>query len=127
MPPRTPHTPLTEAEWKIMHCVWQADEVCARDVLEAVGDETGWAYTTVKTMLARLAEKGALTVRMRSNTSHYRAVLTRKDARKSALSAVAERAFDGTPAQLVQFMLKEERLSKKELRELKRMLDEDAR
>ena len=50
---------LNDSEWKVMQALWGRHPATARDVLEQVERETAWAYTTVKTLLARLVEKGA--------------------------------------------------------------------
>ena len=86
---------LSDTEWKAMSAIWRKHPATARDVLEQVEEETGWAYTTVKTILSRLVEKGALKVRMRANTSIYEPLVSREVARHSAVSSLLERAFDG--------------------------------
>ena len=40
-----------------MNVVWDTSSATVRDVLEKVEDHTGWAYTTVKTILTRLVER----------------------------------------------------------------------
>ena len=116
---------LTEAEWTVMQAVWRRSPASARDVLEAVGGETRWAYTTVKTLLGRLVEKGALHERRRANQSFYEPRVTRGEARRSALRGLVERAFGGSLSTLVQHMASEERLSRKDRERLARLLAED--
>ena len=113
---------LTEAEWKVMNALWEGHPATARDVLERIEEETGWAYTTVKTMLERLAEKGAVRLRRKGKATAYRPALSREDARRSALRALADRAFDGALAPMLHFLASSERLDKKERAELIRML-----
>lgn len=116
---------LTETEWKVMNRLWDRVEPCsARDVLEGLEDETGWAYTTVKTILARLQTKGAVKARMRANTSLYEPCITRVEARRSALRSLLERAFEGTFGSFVQFLARDEKLTKRERAELATMLQE---
>jgi len=107
-----------------MNVVWEKQTASARDVLEALEDDTDWAYTTVKTMLARLVEKGALKVRLRANTSLYEPLVTRKQARRSAVRALAERAFDGAFAPLLHFLVSEQKLSPRQREELLKLLKE---
>jgi len=115
---------LSEAEWKIMNRVWADHPATARAVLEAVEADTGWAYTTVKTMLTRLVEKGALKERKRRGTSEYEPLLTRGKARAAALRALLDRAFGGALGPMMSHLVDEEHLSKKERAELRRMLGE---
>jgi BlaI family transcriptional regulator, penicillinase repressor len=117
-----PPLKLSDAEWTVMQAVWAHSPASGRDVLERVETETGWAYTTVKSLLARLVEKGALAERKRANTSFYEPRVTRDEARRSALHSLVEKAFDGTFGSLVQHLLVEEKLGRKEREKLARML-----
>ena len=119
-----PANRLTDSEWTVMDAIWDRGSATAREVLEDVQGGTGWAYTTVKTMLARLTEKGIVAERKRGNTSVYEAVLSRQNARRSALHSLLDRAFDGTIGTLMQHMVRDEKLSKKDRAELTRMLEE---
>jgi BlaI family penicillinase repressor len=117
---------LSETEWRVMNEVWRRGRATARDVHDDVAAETGWAYTTVKTILARLAEKGVLSVEKRGNASRYEPTITRDEARRSAVHGLLDRAFEGAFGPLFNHLLREEKLSKKDRAELRRMLDEDA-
>ncbi len=115
---------FSDAEWKIMRAVWQRHPASARDVLNALASETAWAYTTVKTFMARMVEKGALKVRMRANTSLYEPLITESQARRSAIRSLLDKAFDGTAAPLMSFLLEDEKLSRKDRKILAALVDE---
>ena len=115
---------LSDAEWTVMNATWDHAPVSGRDVLEAVQKETDWAYTTVKSLLARLVDKGALRMRKRANTSYFEPLITRDQARRSALRSLLEKAFDGAVGSLVQHMITAERLSPKDRRALAEMIAE---
>jgi BlaI family transcriptional regulator, penicillinase repressor len=113
---------LSDAEWTVMRAVWKRSPATARDVLEHAEGETGWAYTTVKTLLARLVEKGALSMRMRGNVSLYEPRVTMRQARVAALRALVDRAFDGTFGTLLQHLIAEEKLSARDRATLSRLI-----
>lgn len=115
---------LNDSEWTVMQAVWQHSPASARDVLERVVDDTDWAYSTVKTVLARLVEKGALREQKRANTSLYEPLVTREAARREAVRSLLDKAFDGTFGSLVQHMVSAEKLNKREREKLARMLSE---
>ena len=50
---------LTEAEWQIMNTLWEDWPATARQIADRLPENVNWAYTTIKTMLTRLAEKQA--------------------------------------------------------------------
>ena len=107
-----------------MGAVWAEPPASARDVLDRIGGETGWAYTTVKTLMARLVEKGVLEMSMRGNVSLYTPLITRRQARVAALSLLVDKAFDGAFGSLVQHLVTDQKLSKKEKTELARVIRE---
>lgn len=113
---------LSDAEWKVMRTVWQQPGCTVRNVLAATLDEKEWSYSTVKTLLSRLEEKGAVAVDRGETTSRYRALVAERDARKSALRGFLERTFDGTVGALVHHLVAEEKLTPKELAELRALL-----
>ena len=51
---------LTEAQWQIMNALWGNSPATARQIADKLPKEIDWAYTTIKTMLTRLAEKKAV-------------------------------------------------------------------
>lgn len=119
------HGPLNDTEWKIMHAIWaRRGETTARDVWQALDAETGWAYTTVKTLMDRLVQKGVLVADVRRNVSRYRSQLTRQRAVAAAARDLARRAFGGAVGPLVHHLVQSERLTAADRAELRRMLDE---
>lgn len=115
---------LSDAEWTVMRAVWARPPASAREVLDRAGGETGWAYTTVKTLLARLVEKGALRMTMRGNVSLYEPRLTMRQARVAAVRSLVDRAFDGTFGSLFQHLIAEEKLSAKDRAALARLIED---
>jgi len=113
---------LSEAEWKVMRCLWRASPATARDVLDALRGETRWAYTTVKTVLARLEAKGAVAAEMRGNTSWYAPRVAQGEARSRAVRGLVDRAFEGAFGSLFHYLADPKTLSKKERAELRRAL-----
>ena len=116
---------LSDTEWKVMNVAWKKHPITAREVLEVVGEETGWAYTTAKTILSRLVTKRALATQMRANTSVYEPLITREEARRSEVSSLLNRAFDGALGPLMNFLMTREKLSEEDRAELRRLLDRE--
>lgn len=116
---------LSDGEWKAMRGVWaRGGPATARDVLDEVADETGWSYSTVRTLLGRLVEKGALETSRRGNTAVYTARISEADARRSAVRQLVDRAFDGTLGTLVQHLARGDELSDADRERLRAWLDD---
>ncbi len=121
---------LSDAEWKVMKAVWDHQPSTARQVLNSVGNDTGWAYSTVKTMLTRLTDKGALSSEMRGNTAVYSPRISQGDAQRSAVRSLLDRAFGGAMAPMLRFMTDGSDLSAADraaIRDLLQQTDEGAR
>ena len=116
---------LSESEWQIMNALWKCHPATAREIAALLPEDVQWAYTTLKTMLTRLAAKKALSEEKRGNTSIYEPLITRRKARRSALSTLLNQAFDGGVEPLLYFLVEERKLSDKQRRELLEILNEE--
>ncbi len=113
---------LTKAEWRIMNALWKDWPATARQIADRLPEEVNWAYTTIKTMLTRLAEKKAVRETKRGHVGVYQPVLTRRDARRIALDSLLDQAFDGAFGPLMHFLVEDEKLSAKERRQIMEIL-----
>jgi predicted transcriptional regulator len=109
---------LTEPEWIIMNALWDGHPAKAREVAERLPNNVGWAYTTVKTMLDRLVEKKAVKKSKKRNTGFYEPLLSRRRARSTAVRMMLNQAFDGAFGPMMHFLVKDEKLSSKDRKEL---------
>ena len=114
---------LFETEWIILQAVWELEPCAAPTVQEALHSEKGWAYTTVKTMMDRMAKKGLLKTEKIRNLYLYRSAVTRDEARKSEITRTLKRAFDGALTPMMQFLIEQEGLSKEEFEQLRRLVN----
>jgi BlaI family penicillinase repressor len=121
---KAPINRLSDAEWSVMQVLWEDAPATARQLQDRLADETGWAYTTVRTLLQRLVDKGVVHTRKEANTSWYEPRLSREQAQRSAVSSLLEKAFDGTVGSLFQHLLREQRLGRRDRDRLAELLAE---
>ena len=86
---------ISEQEWAVLKPLWEHGPLAARDVYAHLQDHKDWAYKTVKTMLARLVNKGALTYDQIGNSYLYRPVYSRDELTRHAAHSFIQRVFDG--------------------------------
>lgn len=72
---------LGELQARIMEIAWDRGRVTVRDVLGALDSQRDLAYTTVMTVMARLADEGVLARERDGKTYIYRPVHTREEFR----------------------------------------------
>ncbi|MGE5295822.1 MAG: BlaI/MecI/CopY family transcriptional regulator [Solirubrobacterales bacterium] len=113
---------LTDTEWQLMNCLWEKHPATARGIAGRLPPTIKWAYTTIRTLLARLVDKGAVREYKEGNTSLYEPILTRENARKSALMTLVNQAFDGAYGPLMHFLVNDPNLTPRQRQALEEAL-----
>ncbi|MHC4479214.1 MAG: BlaI/MecI/CopY family transcriptional regulator [Planctomycetota bacterium] len=113
---------LTEAEWAIIGAVWEHQPCAAPSVQEALQSQKNWSYSTVKTLMDRMAAKGLLKTERIRNLILYRSAITRQQAQKREVMRTVKRAFNGALTPMMQFLLDDSSLSAEQLSELEALI-----
>jgi predicted transcriptional regulator len=113
---------LTKAEWTIIKAVWNGEPCTAPEIQERLQKETQWTYSTVRTLMDRMAAKGHLTAEKVRNQTLYRSAVTREQAQRSELLYALKNAFNGALTPMVQCLLETEPLSAQDLAELESLI-----
>ncbi len=92
---------LPPLELEVMKTLWQLGESTVRDVQRELGRRRPLAYTTVMTLLDRLARKGAATRRKQGRAHVYTPVLSRDAALELALDRLTGDFFEGSRQRLL--------------------------
>jgi BlaI family transcriptional regulator, penicillinase repressor len=123
--PRTPPE-MTPAEFDVMKVLWELGRGSVAEVRAAHRRAYGsdLAYTTVMTLLGRLAGKGAVKVDRARQPFLYRPAFRRESVVRERLRRFVETVFDGKADSLVLHLLEDESLSLDELRRIERKLEE---
>lgn len=118
---RTP--PISDAEWEVMNVLWEQWPRTASEVVEILGTRTNWNPSTVKTLLGRLVKKGVIRFRSEGNRYLYTPAIPRERYVRTESQSFIERVF-GSEAPMILHFVREARLSREEIEELRRILDE---
>jgi BlaI family penicillinase repressor len=113
---------LTGSEWSIIKAVWEREPCTAPAVQQELASETGWAYSTVRTLMDRMVAKGLLTAEKVRNLTIYRSAVTREQAQRGELLYALKHAFNGALTPMVQCLLDTGELSAVELAELESLI-----
>jgi BlaI family penicillinase repressor len=114
---------LLETEWDLLDALWTLERGTARQVTEQLGDKRGWAYSTVKTLLDRMVDKGLVTARQVGHVWEFTPAVPRHKAQRWAWRRLVDVAFKGALAPTLAFVTRDSKLSKKERAELRTILD----
>ena len=113
---------LTEAEWEIMKVVWQKEPCAAGTVQETLAGSRNRAYSTVKTTMDRMVEKGFLEIERIRNLQLFKSRVSEVDAKRGEFRKMLKRAFDGALTPMMQFLIEHEGLSKEEASQLRQLV-----
>jgi predicted transcriptional regulator len=114
----------TESELDILNILWTRGPATVRQVHEELSQIKPSQYTTTLKLMQIMAEKGLLH-RDETDRSHvYRPVVERTEAQRQMVGHLMERAFGGSARDLLIGALGAKRTSKKELADLKRLIED---
>lgn len=115
---------VTDAEFEVLEALWRDAPAAASDIFERIRKKTGWSAQTVKTLLARLVEKGAVAHEPDGRRYLYRPLLTKEEYARDATSTIVDRLFGGRAAPLVANLADNGKLSRHDIAELEAILKE---
>ncbi len=114
---------LTEAEWEIMKVVWEKQPCTAGTVQEELAATRDRAYSTVKTTMDRMVEKGFLKIERIRNLQLFSACISAVEAKRGEFRKMLQRAFDGALTPMMQFLIEHEGLSPQDAAQLRKLVD----
>lgn len=121
---RTPQSTLTPQELAIMKVVWRTNKATVREVYEAMREERQIAYTTVMTMMAILEKKGYLKKELVDRAHVYTPAKKRQQVVGAMVSDFVERVFDGASDSLLLALARDNKLTEKQRRIVKQLIEE---
>ena len=114
---------ISEAESVVMDVLWQRSPLAAEEVVAALASRQDWQEATVKTLLNRLLNKGAIEADKDGRRYLYRPLLRREDWVLDESESLLARLFDGRVAPLVAHFSRHRKLSADDVAELRRLVD----
>ena len=115
---------ISEAESIVMEVLWRRHPLTAEEVVAALAEAQQWQEATIKTLLNRLLNKGAIAAEKEGRRYLYTPVLQREDWVLEESQGLLERLFGGRVAPLVAHFSQHRKLSRKDVAELRKLLEE---
>ena len=106
---------VTEAEWKIMECLWAHAPQTMGEITATLESATGWTRQTVITLLKRMTEKGAVSMDDTGRAKKYTPLITREEASAEETHKLLNHVFSGKASLLVNQLVDSGDLSAEDL------------
>ncbi len=115
---------IGDAELEIMKVIWKTKApVTSLDIGKEVEDK-GWKKTTIATFLTRLVEKGALSADKQGKLYYYTPLISEKEYRKSQTKNLIKTLYNGSVRDFAVSFFEEQKLSDKDIEELKAIFED---
>lgn len=116
-------TKLTDSEKDVMEILWEKEKAFMKDILESF-PEPKPATTTIATLLKRMQNKNFVGYTVYGNSREYFPKITKGEYFKEEMSSMIDRFFNNSVTQFASFFTSNAKLSQKELKELREMIDQ---
>lgn len=120
-------TQLGRVQLLIMQVLWEKGRTTAREITDAINEIEPIAHSTVQTLLRGLEEKEAVSHDAEGRTFVFFPLVKEAQFKQSATSDLVQRVFRGKAASLVSHLLKNEKVSKKEIDEIRKLIDQQSK
>lgn len=114
---------LSKAEEQLMNLIWEKGRAFMKEILDSY-PEPKPANTTVATILKRLQEKGAIYFELFGNSRAYFPLVGKNEYFSKKVNLMIKNFFNDSPAQFASFFTNETELDRKELEDLKKIIEE---
>ncbi|WP_297830349.1 BlaI/MecI/CopY family transcriptional regulator [Thermomonas sp.] len=114
---------ISDAESVVMEVLWTRSPLGADEVVAALAGRQDWQEATIKTLLNRLLNKGAIRAEKEGRRYLYAPALRREDWVQGESESLIDRLFGGRVAPLVAHFSAQRKLSRKDVAELRKLLE----
>ena len=122
MPDKT--AAISDAESRVMDVLWRRSPQTSEEIVASLLEPTGWHEKTIKTLLNRLLAKRALSAQKDGRRYLYSPLLQREDWQARESRSLLDRVFGGSLAPLLVHFSQHEKLSPKDIAELRKLVDD---
>ncbi len=113
---------LSKAEYDILRVLWNQGKQTVREVHDRLHETYKWAYTTTKTMMDRMTNKGLLSREEFHGIFLYKPMITRPMGLAKIVSFFADRVLEMDTGSVVSLFARSKSLTPEEIDELENLI-----
>ena len=115
---------ISEAESRVMTVLWELGTATAEEAIAVLSKQSDWQDATVKTLLNRLLNKGAIAAEAEGRRYRYRPLLAQSAWVLEESRGLLDRWFGGRVAPLVAHFSEHGKLSRKDIRDMRKLIED---
>ena len=115
-------TKLFDSERKVMEVLWREGTISAGQVVKILKEEIGWNRNTTYTVIKKCVDKGA--IKREEPGFMCTALISRQEVQEYETEELIDKMFDGSKEKFFAAFLDGKKLSKQEVDQLKKLIEE---
>jgi len=117
---------ISEAELEVLKVIWDLGNATSPQIIDSLVQTSDWKPKTIQTLLTRLVAKDAVgTEKINSKNFLYKATVSEQEYKSHANRSFLQKLYNGSLNLMLTSFIKEQKLSKQEIDELKKLLEEE--
>ncbi len=116
---------ISEAEWRVMKLLWDKSPRTSNEIIHILDNDkhVDWNPKTIKTLLNRLMNKGALEYEKQGRSYLYSPKVSENECQRIERQTFLGRVYRGALKPMLTAFIEDEKLTKEDINELKRILE----
>lgn len=114
---------ISDAEWQVMKILWDKSPVTSSEIVEKLKPVMKWSPTTIYTLMNRLVNKKAIEIEEGSSPYKCYPLISQEECIREENKSFLKKVYDGSMNLMLVNIVESEKLSDKEIEELKKILD----
>ncbi len=115
---------ISKAEWVVMKAIWTYAPCTSRKIIDELIETTKWKPKTIKSMINTLVKKNAVGVKDEDKAYIYFPLVTENECVKAESRSFLDRVFGGKANAAIANLINFEKMSKEEIEQLRKILNE---
>lgn len=117
---------ISESELEVMKILWELSEATSSQIVDRLTETTDWKPKTIQTLITRLVAKEAIgTDKINLKSFSYFPIVSEEEYKSHANKSFLQKLYNGSLNLMIASFIKDQKLSKKEIESLKKLLDEE--
>jgi BlaI family penicillinase repressor len=119
---------ISEAELEVMKILWKCGEATSSQIIEELIKGTEWKPKTIQTLITRLVAKEAVkSEKINGKTFMYYPKVSEDAYKKHVNESFLKKIYNGSINLMLSSFIKDNKLSKKDIEDLKKLLDDEVK
>lgn len=109
-----------ESEYRFCLILWENEPINSTKLTKLCNEKLGWSRTTTYTVIRRLSDRGIV----KNENATVTSLVSKDEVQAAEIDELVEKTFEGSMPAFIAAFAKRKKLSREEVAEIRRMLDQ---